>query len=490
MNAPELDVIFDVFIRSSSTCSILVDLNGKIIRFNDAYKELVGYDYEEIKDNITAVFESEAAYQREIDFMHDILKGHRGDIKYESTRVTKSGRIVPVEVTALLFAGSDGKPGFLLKRIDDISQRVQSEAISHNQMFFLNTLLNEVPLSIYFKDKESRFLLNSKKHLSGFGVTDPNAVRGKTDFDFFAPEHARKALEDEQRIMQTGQPLNIVEKIIDKDGNVRWGQTIKQVLKDQNGEVLGTFGIIRDITELKMAQEALEAANATKDKFFSIIAHDMNDHFSGLLGYTEMLDTDFDRFGEEEKRTMVHTIGELSRQLYKLLQNLLEWANLQTGNKAFKPSHFPLNAFILDEITLLKQYAAAKEQTLIFKEGSETMVFGDESMISFVLRNLVSNAIKFTPSQGVIVISTTSLARCAQITVEDNGVGIPSDIVNRLFEVSESIRTYGTNQEAGTGLGLILCKEFIEKNGGTIRLSSEVGKGTVATFTLPQFGLP
>jgi signal transduction histidine kinase len=260
----------------------------------------------------------------------------------------------------------------------------------------------------------------------------------------------------------------------------------EEEIKQKNAELQAINENLEKLVEERTA--ALEQANATKDKFFSIIAHDMKDNFGGLLGYMEMLTTEYDRFGEEEKRAMVNTIDDLSQQLYKLLHNLLEWANIQTGTMAFNPSNFPLNAFILNEITLLNNYADAKGQTLMFKQSEEVMVFGDESMISSVLRNVVMNAVKFTAPKGAIEISVSKTGNQACVMVEDNGIGISPDNLKRLFKVNESVKTYGTNQESGTGLGLILCKEFIEKNGGTISITSEVGSGTTVTFTIPLFG--
>jgi signal transduction histidine kinase len=260
----------------------------------------------------------------------------------------------------------------------------------------------------------------------------------------------------------------------------------EEEIKQKNAELQAINENLEKLVEERTA--ALEQANATKDKFFSIIAHDMKDNFGGLLGYMEMLTTEYDRFGEEEKRAMVNTIDDLSQQLYKLLHNLLEWANIQTGTMAFNPSNFPLNAFILNEITLLNNYADAKGQTLMFKQSEEVMVFGDERMISSVLRNVVMNAVKFTAPKGAIEISVSKTGNQACVMVEDNGIGISPDNLKRLFKVNESVKTYGTNQESGTGLGLILCKEFIEKNGGTISITSEVGSGTTVTFTIPLFG--
>jgi signal transduction histidine kinase len=229
----------------------------------------------------------------------------------------------------------------------------------------------------------------------------------------------------------------------------------------------------------------LEQANATKDKFFSIIAHDMKDNFGGLLGYAEVLSNDFERFDDTERKTMSDVILDVSNQLYKLLQNLLEWAKIQTGNMSINPSTFPLAAFMQDEFTLLGEMAKQKQQTLTFKPTQEIMVNADESMLSTVLRNVVINAIKYTPNNGNIFVSIEKQDNKAYIKVVDTGVGISAENLTRLFRVNESVKTYGTNQEPGTGLGLILCKEFLKRNGGDISITSTVGEGTEVLFYVP-----
>jgi signal transduction histidine kinase len=258
----------------------------------------------------------------------------------------------------------------------------------------------------------------------------------------------------------------------------------EEEIKKKNAELESINENLEKLVEERTYE--LEQANATKDKFFSIIAHDMKDNFGGLLGYTEVLSSDFERFPEEEKKTIVTAIRQVAEQTYKLLQNLLEWANIQTGNMPFKAERFPLTSFILDEFTLLNGYANKKQQTLEFKPGEETIVLADESMISSVMRNLVGNAIKFTPENGKIAVTTSRKDNMAVVTIQDNGVGISAENLTRLFKVNESVKTYGTNQEDGTGLGLILCKEFINKNGGEISIDSKIGSGTTVTFTIPM----
>ena len=261
MNEHEYGAIFDILLKNSSTCSLMVDLDGKIIRFNDAYANLIGYTVEEVRHKDFTVYVSDSAYDREIDFIDQLIQGEKSDIKFRSSRLTKKGDVLQVEVTAILFRNADNQPEFVLKRIEDVTSSVQSEEINKNQLFYLQTMLEEIPLKIYFKDTESRFITNSRTHINSLGCNSFEEVKGKTDFDFFDQAHAQQAYDDEQYIMATGKTINKEEKMTLKDGVSRWGQTIKAVLRDVNGEVTGTYGISRDITDIKLAQENLNLLN-------------------------------------------------------------------------------------------------------------------------------------------------------------------------------------------------------------------------------------
>jgi len=261
MNIYDLELIFDLLIRNSSTCSVLVDLDGNIIRFNDAYRELIGYTDDEIRSKANSLYVSKEAYDREVNFIDQLLKGGKSDIQFTSSRLAKDNRVVQVEVTAILFTDKSGKPEFVLKRIKDITDSVISEEFNRNQQIFLKTVMQEVPLRIYFKDKESRFIMNSKAHVKFLGFTSEKELLGKSDFDFFHESHAQQAFDDEKFIMNTGESLVKEEKVVQKDGKTTWAQSVKSPLKDINGEIIGTYGITRDITALKQAEENLILKN-------------------------------------------------------------------------------------------------------------------------------------------------------------------------------------------------------------------------------------
>lgn len=229
----------------------------------------------------------------------------------------------------------------------------------------------------------------------------------------------------------------------------------------------------------------LEATNATKDKFFSIIAHDLKTPFNSMLGFGQILKDNLKRENYENIKEFVNLMYDSAADGFKLLENLLEWARMQTGKIKFAPGNFSLPESIQDNITLLMQNARKKDIQLSSKIFDRIKVFADNNMINTVLRNLISNAIKFTEQGGSITVECRKDGDMAVVRVIDTGIGIKAEKIDKLFKLDESFTTLGTENEKGTGLGLTLCKEFIEKHNGTIWVESETGKGSSFCFTLP-----
>lgn len=245
---------------------------------------------------------------------------------------------------------------------------------------------------------------------------------------------------------------------------------------------------IRYAIEQKKTEQQLNTAILTKDKFFSIIAHDLKGPFNALLGFSELLLKEYDNRDPEENKEMIKHIYNSSIHGFDLLNNLLEWARSQTGRIEFEPQDFSLNDLIRENILLISD-AAYKKNIEVQNEITEYMLaFADRRMINTVVRNLISNALKFTKPGGKIILSHKKENQFIEVTVTDTGVGIKGENISKLFRLEESISTPGTDKEQGTGLGLILCKEFIEKNGGKIWLESEYGKGSKFKFTIPAPG--
>lgn len=243
--------------------------------------------------------------------------------------------------------------------------------------------------------------------------------------------------------------------------------------------------IIRQKEALEKQKRELIELNATKDKFFSIIAHDLRSPIATLISLSEMLRTDIDLLTVDETHEILASLHDLSKNHLKLLDNLLQWARMQTGRMEPAPEKFNLAVIIEEVIGFYKVTAYEKQVNLVSTAEGDISVFADKNMIRTVLRNLVSNALKYTAMEGIVVVGFKPLSERVEVYVRDNGLGIPAEMVDKLFALDKNFSTVGTANEKGTGLGLILCKEFIEKNGGSIYVTSERGLGSTFRFTLP-----
>ena len=225
--------------------------------------------------------------------------------------------------------------------------------------------------------------------------------------------------------------------------------------------------------------------NATKDKFFSIISHDLKNPFNTLLGFSDLLVKNAHKYTPEKVQQFAQNMNNSSRQAFKLLENLLEWARLQTGSIKANPVKIKPSDLI-NEVTLLtEQMSKSKNIDLQSIINCDNFVLADKEMIKTVLRNLVSNALKYTESGGIVKIETEIKEKNILFVISDTGLGIEPEHLDKLFRIDSKLSKTGTANETGTGLGLILCKEFVEKNNGTIWVESELGKGSEFKFTMP-----
>lgn len=229
----------------------------------------------------------------------------------------------------------------------------------------------------------------------------------------------------------------------------------------------------------------LRMLNATKDKFFSIIAHDLKNPFNSLLGFSDLLKNDYDNFDKEEIKRFIHIMHDSSKTGFDLLENLLQWSRSQTGRIAFIPVEVNVRDVLLGCVDLLESSARKKQITIYHDIPENIRITGDIEMLSTVFRNLISNAIKFTSIGGSIKVKAKLNARYTEIIIVDTGVGISNEKINDLFRIDKQVSTFGTANEKGTGLGLVLCKEFIDKHNGKIKVVSEPKNGSEFKVFLP-----
>jgi PAS domain S-box-containing protein len=334
-------------------------------------------------------------------------------------------------------------------------------------------------------------------HVLGYSTEDFQT--GKILFTDLMLEEDRMKVADtlQQSLKQADETLEYPElKLRHRDGTWIWVYIFTTIHRDESGEITHFFGYLINITPRKEAQAALllsesklKASNAAKDMFFSIIAHDLKSPFSNILGFCELLLMNYDRYTDEVKKEFIKTIEISAENTYKLLENLLLWSKSQRGMLEIQAE--PVNLFLLwsESFKNVRDMAIRKEITITESFEKEMTVLADKNMLQTVFRNLLSNAIKFTPKGAWIKVSagySQELKGFAICCVEDSGVGISPENTEKLFGLEEKFSTPGTEEEDGTGLGLILCKDFIEKHGGRIWVETELGKGSRFYFSLPR----
>ena len=278
-----------------------------------------------------------------------------------------------------------------------------------------------------------------------------------------------------------------------KDGTEILVESQFSIFYDEQHKPIAIIGINRDITERKKAEQEIKkinkelaALNSSKDKLFTIISHDLKGPFSGFLGITEELMNNINDLSKEEIHNFASVMNLTAEKMNTLMNNLLEWAKMQSGKLEFNPGNIYLKDLIQNIIKLYASSAASKSINIIDNISDLITVFADRYMLSLVLRNLISNAVKFTPNGGEIKIDYSKKGKSVKVSVSDNGIGIDEEGLDRLFAIDSGYTTKGTNGEEGTGLGLVICKEMVEKNGGSLTVASVVGKGSTFSFTLPE----
>jgi PAS domain S-box-containing protein len=376
----------------------------------------------------------------------------------------------------------------------DISLNLPVDNYINYEKYFMNALMNNMPIQIYFKDCKSRFIMVDKGSAKSFGLKDPEQAVGKTDFDFFSYEHAQQAFEDEQEIIRTGLSVTKEEKETWTDRPDTWVSTSKMPLYNKDHNIIGTFGISVNITERKWAEEEikktnkeLEKLNSEKDKLFSIIAHDLRSPFYGLMGLTEIMAADINKMSSDEISEYSTSLHELVVNIYYLLENLLEWAQFQKGSIGYSPKALYLSDIFSQNIDSLNKRTSKKGITILNQIPDNLLVYADEKMVNSVLRNLLSNAVKFTGMGGKITGKTRETEKdMVEISIIDSGVGISGNTIGKLFILGEKVGSLGTDNEPSSGLGLLICKEFVEKHGGKIWVESQVNVGSTFYFTLPS----
>ncbi len=482
----------------ASNDGIALEKDKKLTLVNDEFADIFGYPsgYELLKKEfIELVADSDAAKVNE--YFHLIETGKRAQKRFEFLGKKPDGSAFFAELTVAPFTFNRELYKVLIAR--DVTERKRSQqAIKESEEKYRNITENIDDFLFTFervsKTLRPVFYTASVEKITGYSQADL-LTDSKLFMKIIYPDDLGILKERIMNLMRSKIQLSseFEFRIINKHGNIVWVRAKLNVLRDKEGVIQKLYGLVSDISLRKKAQDELTKStenliklNETKDRFISIISHDLRTPFSSILGFTDLLLND-EGLSEEEKKQYVRFIRESSSSMLSLVNSLLDWTRLQTGRIRFEPERIEADKIIEKSLNALSGAAYQKGIKLISTVSKDLFIFVDENLVLQVFNNLVSNAIKFTNKDGNITISVSAAgtSRFLEFSVKDNGTGIKKENLDKLFNVDTKFTSEGTAGEKGSGLGLSLVKEIIEKHGGTIRVESEYGKGSDFKFTLP-----
>ncbi|HZN34498.1 MAG TPA: response regulator [Pirellulaceae bacterium] len=396
----------------------------------------------------------------------------------------------------------------------DVTDREHAEKALDREQYLLHALMDNVPDSVYFKDRDSRFLRISRAQARRFGLVSPDEAIGKSDADIFTPEHAQEALANEREIMRTGQPMVArIQRLTWPDRPDTWVSSTKMPLRDNEGQIVGTFGISRDITELKRAElelekarKAAEDASRAKSEFLANMSHEIRTPMNGIIGMTELaLDTEL----TPEQREYLSMAKSSADYLLTVINDILDFSKIEAGKLEIENIDFALRDCVEETAATLALRAHKKGLELachVHQDVPDALI-GDPGRLRQILVNLIGNAVKFT-ERGEVVVEVRSQEPVTrgqgsptsgpwplapgsyflQFSVRDTGIGIPPEKAGLLFQAFSQVDSSTTRKYGGTGLGLAISAQLAQLMGGRAWVESEVGRGSTFHFTA-QFGI-
>jgi len=445
-------------------------------------RPLVDFVY---KDDFEMVNGRGVARQSGEDIIHE----------YSFRMLTKQGDIRTVSLRVDAIWDNEGVPTTIGSLNDITETRKTERALAHSQDD-IQQILDNLPDVFYRTDMNGIIQLMSPSCEDSIGYT-PDEMIGRPMTDFYSDPRDRekivKAIVDGK-----GKARHVESSLRHKDGSSIWVSTNAYVRLDENGNAVNVEGIARNISDRKEMEinlsdlaetqsrlnEELTRESDIKDRFFTIISHDLQNPFNVLLNMTQLMSQQVETMPREKLAEYARGTYNTCEQVYDLLQGLLDWSQLQLNGSEFRPEALNLSNVVSESMKHLEHVAKEKNIQLACQMNN-TKVYADQNMIQMVIRNLVSNALKFTDSGGTVEVSALEIGDKIQISVKDSGNGMEPDYANRIFALDEKTTRSGTLGEPGTGLGLPICKDILERNGGTIWVESILGQGSTFFFTLP-----
>ncbi len=463
-----------------------VGLDGRFQWINNAFTKILGYTPDEILNEESTKITFPEDRNMEIVELNKIISEGEISANFEKRYLHKTGKIVWASIVSTLIKSSSNTP-FFITQITDITDK----KIAEDELRKLSLAVGQSPETIIITDTMGNIEYANPKTVEITGYTFEE-LKGKNPSIFKSGETSLTDYSELWQTIKSGRQWSGIFHNKKKDGSLYWELARIAPIVDSNGVITNYLAIKEDITERKkinddlIASEAkLKEANTTKDKLFSIIAHDLRGPIGNFQPILEVLTNEAD-LSEADRNSLMDGLLQASKTTFSLLDNLLNWARSQSNGISLSPDQMNISEIIHKNVDLLSTAARQKAIRIEVKTVDNPTVYADVDTINLVIRNLLSNAIKFTQNQGAISIFIRDAGEMIEVTVEDNGVGIKQEVLDHLFGLNSVKISAGTNQEKGSGLGLVLCKDFVEKNGGVILAESVLGKGSKFTFTIPK----
>ena len=470
-----------------------IKLDGTVENVSPSVEKISGYKREDILGKNAASFYVDPELREKL-FRETLAKG--GINNFEIEMKDGTGKIKTVSMNNKLVYDVNGVPIAIEGMLRDVTELKQARQELLDTKNELQNYLAIARIMILVLDKNGNVKLINKKGCKILGCEQEEII-GKNWVSNFIPENQR---DETKKIFQKNlkgdtELVKVHENdIINKNGQIRTIRWNNSYLEDSDGNITGTISSGEDITnekkmllELKESEKRLRELNASKDKFFSIVAHDIRSPFTALLGFTQILEEEFGKLTTEEINEIVHSLRKTANNIFEFIEGLLDWSRVQSNNIEIKPIRLKLFNVIQDVFVLLSSSALAKKVKIEIDVPKDLLVLADENVVNTVLRNLVSNAIKFTSENDTITIFVENSGKEEIVVcVSDTGVGLTEEIKSKLFKLDEHISEPGTNKEKGTGLGLLLCKDLLEKQQNKIWAENNKNRGSTFKFTLKQ----
>jgi PAS domain S-box-containing protein len=465
---------------------LFVAQNGRIVYSNPALSKITGYTTEEVWGSSFI----EAVHKEDRKFIQDHYSQHGAGEKSRTFQVRvmtrdKGTRRFNIQTKAIQWEGQKADMVFVH---DVTDKKVAEKNLSESENRF-GAFMTYFPGAAFIKDKNNRLLFCNEQFASLIH-TSPDKIIGTVLHDNKNPELQKKYLEENKQVIETGKQIERESSFQSENGKTYW-LTHKFPIQTGNEILLGAISI--NITKRKEHENALKNSkkellriNATKDKLFSIISHDLKNPINNIIGFANLINKKFDQYPVEKTKKFIRVIHQSAISLSELLGSLLIWSRAQSGTIQVSPEYFDLQEIIQSNIDLLKSGAENKQVTLINTLSISVKVYADKEMIKTVIRNILSNAVKFTETGGSVSIGAQEKHSSVIVEIQDDGIGMDQETMDKIFQFGEAVSEHGTEGEKGTGLGLLICREFIRKNNGELWVQSAPGKGSTFFIAIPK----